>query len=102
MLISLRQMMVYGLKKLSEEGPGNVNKRVRQIRTNLARKRNQHCNLTDVLNRLWIWSDPMIHSVRSNARTRCYRCKETGHNKRNCSKQHQDVLTEDEIKEFFM
>ena len=57
----------YGLKKLLEEGPETVNKHVRQFRTNLARERNQQCNLTDVLNWLWIGRDPMIYSVRSNA-----------------------------------
>lgn len=92
----------YGLKKLSEEGPEAINKRVRQIRTNLARKRNQQSNLTDVLNRLWIGSDPMILSVRANARTRCYNCRETGHNKSNCPLGDQKANTEDEIKEFFL
>ena len=32
----------YSLKKFSDEGPEAINKRVRQIRTNLARKRSQH------------------------------------------------------------
>lgn len=91
----------YGLKKLSEEGPEAVNKRVRQIRTNLARKNKQKSNLSDVLNRLWIGSDPMVSFVALNARTRCYSCRETGHNRRNCPVGDKNASSEDTIIEFF-
>ena len=36
------------------------NKRLRQIRERLARKCSQTDNLTDVIRRLWVGSDPLI------------------------------------------
>ena len=54
----------YGFKKLSEEPLESNNKYVRQFREQLARKTNQVENLTDVVTRLWIKSDPIVRSIK--------------------------------------
>ena len=62
---------------------------------------NIQCNLTDVLNTLWIGSDPMFSLVRANARSRCYKFRKLGHNKQNCPLGDK-ASTDEEIKEFFL
>ena len=54
----------YGFKKLSEEPLESNNKFVRKFRENLARKTNQMENLTDIITRLWVKSDPIITSMK--------------------------------------
>ena len=69
----------FGLKAWSEEGLEANNKRMRQIRTNLSRKDNQVNNLSDIYNRLWFGSDPLVVEERLKGRVVCKNCHEVGH-----------------------
>ena len=94
MVIALRNFLMKGRKPSTREwdksGP-----------TWQEKGANIQCNLTDVLNRLWIGSDSMISLVRANARTRCYKFRKLGHNKQNCPLGDK-ASTDEEIKEFFL
>lgn len=51
-----------GLGSLQEEPLEHNNKNLRRNRESLARKTTQNANLSDILSRLWIKSDPIIRS----------------------------------------
>ena len=55
------------------------NKILRSIRLKLARKTSQADNLDDVINRLWLGSDPKINHIRLQAQPYCKHCSEYGH-----------------------
>ena len=71
----------FGLGSLDEEGLEANNKILRSSRINLVRKTSQLANLTDVLNRMWLSSDPGICSARSNIKSACKLCYNLGHKK---------------------
>ena len=70
-----------GLGSLSKEPLEHNNKNLRSYREKLARKTTQQANLTDVLTRLWVKSDPMVLSYRSIVK--CSFCNGQ-HNIRSC------------------
>ena len=70
-----------GLGTLSEEPLEHNNKNLRAYRERLARKTMQQANLTDVLTRLWIKSDPIVRSYRRVVQ--CSFCNGP-HNVRSC------------------
>lgn len=70
-----------GLGSLSEEPLEHNNKNIRNYREHLSRKTTQHANLSDVLTRLWVKSDPIIRSARN--KTKCSFCSNE-HNVRSC------------------
>ena len=72
-----------GLGTLSEEPLEHNNKNLRAYRERLARKTTQQANLTDVLTRLWIKSDPIVRSYRRVVK--CSFCNGP-HNVRSCPK----------------
>ena len=51
-----------GLRSLSEEPLEHNNKNLQCYRDSLARKTTQNANLSDILSRLWIKSDPIVRS----------------------------------------
>ena len=53
-----------GLGEYSKEPLEHYNKNIRKYRDSLARKTTQSANLSDVLTRLWIKSDPIIRCHR--------------------------------------
>ena len=70
-----------GLGVFSEEPLEHNNKNLRKYRESLARKTSQSANLSDVLTRLWIKSDPIIRCHRQIVN--CSFCGEE-HNVRSC------------------
>ena len=54
-----------GLGSLSEEPLEHNNKNLRRYRESLARKTTQYANLSDILSRLWIKTDPIVSSHRN-------------------------------------
>merc|ERR1712013_793816 len=60
-----------GLKCFDESGLEANNKILRSIRLKLARKTSQTDNLDDVINRLWLGSDPKINHIRLQAQPYC-------------------------------
>ena len=61
---------------------------MRSIRLKLARKTSQIANLHDVINRLWLGSDPKVNHVRMKAQSYCKHCQEYGHSIRYCKVKH--------------
>ena len=55
----------YGLGTLHEAGMESCNKVLRNIRITLSRKCSQDANLGDVINRMWMTSDPLVNAGRS-------------------------------------
>ena len=74
-----------GLGTLSEEPLEHNNKNLRIYREHLARKTTQHANLSDVITRLWIKSDPIVRSFQHAVN--CSFCGEE-HNVRSCTQKH--------------
>ena len=74
-----------GLGTLSEEPLVHNNKNLRIYREHLARKTTQHANLSDVITRLWIKSDPIVRSFQHAVK--CSFCGEE-HNVRSCTQKH--------------
>ena len=77
-----------GLKCFDESGLEANNKILRSIRLKLARKTSQADNLDDVINRLWLGSDPKINHIRLQAQPYCKHCSEYGHSTRYCKIAH--------------
>ena len=77
-----------GLKNWDESGLEANNKVLRAIRLKLARKTSQADNLEDVINRMWLGSDPKINHIRLQAQSFCKHCKEHGHSTRYCKTAH--------------
>ena len=75
-----------GLKCFDESGLEANNKILRSIRLKLARKTSQAANLEDVINRMWIASDPKVNYIRQQTQPFCKHCKERGHSTRYCKK----------------
>ena len=74
-----------GLGSLSEELLEHNNKNLRRYRECLARKTTQYANLSDILSRLWIKSDPIVRSHRNAIK--CSACN--GHHSiRSCPRRH--------------
>ena len=73
-----------GLKCFDESGLEANNKILRSLRLKLARKTSQADNLDDVINRLWLGSDPKINCIRLQTQSYCKYCKEYGHFTRYC------------------
>ena len=78
----------HGLKCFDESGLEANNKILRSIRLKLARKTSQADNLEDVINRLWLGSDPKVYQIRLQAQSYCKYCSEYGHSTRYCKKAH--------------
>ena len=76
------------LKCFDESGLEANNKILRSIRSKLARKTCQSDNLEDVINRLWLGSDPKVNNVRLQAQAYCKFCDEYGHSTRYCKIAH--------------
>ena len=74
-----------GLGSLSEELLEHNNKNLRRYRECLARKTTQYANLSDILSRLWIKSDPIVWSHRNAIK--CSACNED-HSIRSCPRKH--------------
>ena len=72
-----------GLGTLSDE-PLEHNNKTLAYTEHLARKTTQHANLSDVITRLWIKSDPIVRSFQHAVK--CLFCGEE-HNVRSCSTQ---------------
>ena len=70
-----------GLGTLSEEPLEHNNKNLRAYHERLAQKTTQQVNLTDVLTKLWIKSDPIVRSYRRVVK--CSFCNGP-HNVRSC------------------
>ena len=75
-----------GLKCFDESGMEASHKILRSIRLKLARKTSQNDNLEDVINRLWLGSDPKVNEIRLKAQSFCKICTEYGHSTRYCKK----------------
>ena len=75
-----------GLKCFDESGLEANNKVLRSIRLKLSRKTSQSDNLEDVINRLWLGSDPKVNNIRIQAQPYCKHCAEYGHSTRYCRK----------------
>ena len=74
----------FGLRNLDKSGlEGNV-KILRSIRRSLSRKSSQDANLYDILNRLWLGSDPVVNDQRLKGKPFCKHCNERGHSTRYC------------------
>ena len=73
-----------GLKNFDESGLEANNKVLRSIRLKLSRKTSQTANLLDVINRLWLGSDPKVNNIRMKAQPYCKHCVEYGHSSRYC------------------
>ena len=74
-----------GLGTLSEEPLEHNNKNLRSYREKIAQKTTQQANLTDVLTRLWVKSDPIVRSFRCIVK--CSFCNGQ-HNVHSCSHRH--------------
>ena len=74
-----------GLGTLSEEPLEHNNKNLRAYRERLARKSTQQDNLSDVLTRLWVKSDPIVRGF--IAIVKCTFCSGQ-HNIRSCPQRH--------------
>lgn len=87
-----------GLKRLDESGLEANNKILRHLRTKLSRKCDEDSNLTDVIQRMWFCSDPIIDNERSKGRPFCKTCNERGHSTRYCSKKYvlQTAMSEEQ------
>ena len=72
-------MLPYG-----ESGLEANNKVLRSIRLKLARKTSQLANLNDVINRMFLGSDPKVNIVRMKAQPFCKHCNEHGHSSQYC------------------
>ena len=70
---------------LSEERLEHNNKDPHICREHLARKTTQHANLSDVITRLWIKSDPIVRSFQ--CAVKCSFCGEE-HNVQSCTQKH--------------
>lgn len=73
-----------GLKNWDESGLEANNKILRNIRQKLARKTSQTDNLNDVIQRLWLGSDPQANLIRLRSQPFCKYCSEYGHSSRYC------------------
>ena len=82
----------FGLGILDESGMESCNKIVRSIRTKLSRKCSQDANLKDIINRLWVMSDPGVNAERCKAKPFCRLCDEKGHSTRYCWKKELQVV----------
>ena len=78
-----------GLKNCDESGLEANNKILREVRLKLSRKTSQQDNLEDVMNRLWVGSDPKINIFRSKLKSFCRTCQKHGHFTRYCKYMHQ-------------
>ena len=74
----------HGLGNLDESGLEACNKLIRKFRTSLARKSSQMDNLTDVIRRLWVNTDPLINLERQKTLSFCKECNIRGHSTRYC------------------
>ena len=74
--------MVTGLGTLDEGGMESCNKVLCNIRIRLSRKCSQHANLEDVINRMWVTSDPIVNAERCKVKPFCRLCAEKGHSPR--------------------
>ena len=90
----------YGLGILDESGMESCNKVLRNIRTKLSRKCSQDANLKDILNRLWVMSDPGVDAERHTVKPFCRSCDEKGHSTRYCYKNRVSTNLDDEDKLF--
>ena len=86
----------YGLGRLDESGMESCNKVLRSIRIKLSRKCSQAANLQDIINRMWITSDPVVNVERSKVKPFCRLCSERGHSTRYCSKDNFEHVLNDE------
>lgn len=77
-----------GLKAWDESGLESNNKVLRTIRQRLARKISQSANIHDVINRLWLISDPKINLIELKTKPFCTNCNEYGHSIRSCHSHH--------------
>ena len=77
-----------GLKCFDKSGLEANNKILCSIRLKLARETLQADNSVDVINRLWLGSDPKVNHVRLKAQSFCRYCNEHGHSTRYCKKAH--------------
>ena len=73
-----------GLGSSSEEPLEHNKKNLRRYRESLARKATQNANLSDILSRLWIKSDPIVRSYRNAIK--CSACN--GDSIRSCPRRH--------------
>lgn len=75
-----------GLKNWDECGLEANNKILREVRLRLSRKTCQQDNLEDVINRLWLISDPKVNCIRTKLQSFCTYCNEHGHFTRYCKR----------------
>ena len=73
-----------GLKSFDESGLEANNKVQRSIRLKLSRKTSQSENLEDVINRMWLGSDPRVNNFRIKTQPCCKNCAVYGHSTRYC------------------
>ena len=87
-----------GLKNFDESGLEANNKVLRSIRLKLARKTSQIANLNDVINRMFLGSDPKVNIIRMKAQPYCKHCEEHGHSGRYCKAKNRTMgpLTNDD------
>ena len=69
----------HGLRCLDEAGFEANNKVLRSVRMKLARKTSQEDNLTDVINRMWLLSDPKVKDVKKLTDPYCKHCNVYDH-----------------------
>ena len=77
-----------GLKCLDESWLEANNKVLWSISTKLARKTCQSDNLEDVINRLWLGSDPKVNNIRLQSQAYCKVCNEYGYSAHYCKIAH--------------
>ena len=87
----------HGLGNLDESGLEACNKLIWKFRTSLAWKTSQIDNLTDVLRRLWVNTDPIINLERQKTLSFCKLCSARGHSTRYCIAK-KDITDDDLIK----
>ena len=66
----------YGLGQMSEQGLEGLNKLVRRYSERFARQVSLNANITDVVNRLQVLSNPQL--MRFKRKPRCTRCSVVG------------------------
>ena len=82
----------YELFSLGESGLEANNKVMKNIRVNISRKQNEEANMVDMINRMWLISDPGISTERMKGRPYCKLCMMHGHSKRYCPKLFENSL----------
>ena len=87
-------------RKYNEEGQEGCNKLIRRIRQHLTRKNNIFWNITDIIQRMWLKSDPLVALFYARSEPSCKTCNTTGHSTRYCGL-HKESSNDDKLFESY-